>query len=323
MIKKFVLVLSSVTLIHVAYGENSSLPSPQAQEAFANEVAPHYQLTAQDVQNALAKATYQPSIISSITKPAEGKSYGDYRRLLLTPQRIQAGKSFVKSYAFAFNKEKKLYGVPPEMIAAIIGVETFYGKNTGKYKVLDALATLSFGYPKRAEFFQKELAQYISLAKKNHWPVDRLKGSYAGAFGWSQFMPSSYLRYAVSAYPGASSDLYNPNDAILSVANYFDKSGWIPGGPVAVPVKVASTTCAKLTCGKRQPLYSVREWRAHGVEVPESIPDNLKASVVTFDMDKGPQTWMIFNNFYVITCYNISINYAMAVYELSQAIEAN
>ncbi|MCD6047159.1 MAG: mltB [Gammaproteobacteria bacterium] len=322
MFKKFSLTFITCAALHTAWAANN-LPSPSEQQDFIRHVAPRYGLSAAEVQNALDKANFQPSIIKAITKPAEGKSYGDYRKLLLTPKRIEAGKDFIKSYTFAFNKEKKLFDIPSEIVGAIIGVETSYGKNTGKFRLLDSLATLSFGYPKREDFFQKELAQYLAISKNNNWNVTKLTGSYAGAFGWPQFMPSSYVRYAVSAYPGAKPDLYNPNDAILSVGNYFEKSGWVSGGPVAVPVTISPNTCTgKLECNKRQPLYPVSVWRAHGVSVPANIPDNLKASVVTLKTANDTETWMTFQNFFVITCYNISINYAMAVFELSQAIKS-
>lgn len=297
------------------------LPINQSpEEHFIQVVAPKYGLTQQEATQALAKATFQPSIIRAITKPAEGKRWGDYRDLLITPKRVQAGKDFIHSYPFAFNEAQRKYHVPSNIIASIIGVETFYGKNTGKYRVLDALSTLSFGYPKRAAFFESELAKYLILCKKNQWPVEKLKGSYAGAFGFSQFMPSSYLNFAVSAYPGAQPDLYNPNDAILSVAHYLEKNGWQEGAPIAIRVKANPSICQTLTCNRRKPTHPLSTWIKHGVKLPVAMPEDLPASLITLDMDDGQETWLIFHNFYVITTYNTSINYAMAVFELSKAL---
>ncbi len=320
--EKLLVSLLFLSCVLLANAEDSSGFIPAQKKNFVENVAPDFKLSAVDVQNALSKAVFQQSIIDKMTKPAESKSFGDYRKLLITPRRVAAGKDFIRNYPFAFNRAKRVYGVPKDIISAIVGVETFYGKNTGKYRVLDALTTLALGYPKRAEYFQQELARYILLVKKNNWSIENLMGSYAGAFGWAQFMPSSYLAYAISAYPGAQANLYNPNDVVMSIGNYFKKSGWIPGGPVAVRVKISSQTCEQLTCNKRKPLYSVATWRQNGVSsIPKFIPNTMKAGVVILRMDDGPEAWMIFQNFYVITCYNISINYAMAVYELSQAIK--
>ncbi len=305
-------------------GKDQPIPfAPGQQEKFIAIYSQKLNLNPVMMRAALDDADYQPDVIRKMTKPAEGKSWGDYRKSLLTPRRIAAGKDFMKDYAPTFALAKKRYGVPPEIISSIIGVETFYGKNTGKYRLIDSLSTLCFCYPKRSAFFGKELANYLLIIQRNHWEPGREKGSYAGAFGWSQFMPSSYLEYAVSALPNAVPDLYNPNDAILSVANYFDKNGWEAGQPVAVRVQVSPSTCTTLTCNQRKPLYSVSTWKSHGVTgVPKWITNREKASLVTLKMDDGKEYWLIFNNFYVITKYNISINYAKAVDDLSRALKA-
>lgn len=316
------LALTACTSTTPTQDNSYALPIGQSSEVyFINDVAPKYGISSEEARNAIAQARFQPTIITLISKPAEGKAWGDYRDLLITPKRVQKGKEFMNDHKLAFTEAQKDYGVPPEIISSILGMETFYGKNTGKYRVLDSLSTLSFGYPKRAPFFQQELAKYILLCKQNHWPVTQLKGSYAGAFGWSQFMPSSYLKFATSAYPGAAPDLYNPNDAIVSIANYFKENGWRNGGAIAVRINVAPTTCEKLTCGQRKPLYTVAKWKAAGAKVPANISDDLMASVVTLSMDDGKEHWMVFHNFYVITTYNISINYAMAAFELSKAMK--
>ena len=296
--------------------------APAAEQRFIAQYSKEMGLSQQEMRVALAKARYQPIIIEKMTKPAEGKPWGDYRKLLLSPRRIEAGKVFMQTHAAAFAKAKRMYGVPPEMISSILGVETFYGKNTGKFRVLDSLSTLGFGYPQRGPFFQKELAYYLKLAKLNGWEVTQLKGSYAGAFGLPQFMPSSYLHYAVGSTSNLGPDLYNPNDAILSIANYFKKNGWETGGLIAVRVSVKNNVCNILTCGKRKPLYPVSRWKRAGVTAPSWVPDAEDASLVTLQMDDGKESYLIFNNFFVITKYNISINYAMAAFDLSQALKA-
>ncbi len=288
---------------------------------FINVVAPRYGLTPDETKRVLLQARIQKSIIKKITAPTEAMSWGRYRALLITPKRIAAGREFLKLHENVFALAQKQYGVPPEIIDSILGIETFYGKNIGNYRVLDALSTLSFDYPKRAEFFQQELASYILLVKKNNWDALSIKGSYAGAFGLTQFMPSSYRHYAVSEEPNKAPNLYASNDAVLSIANYFKKNGWQQGGPIAAPVKISSRTCAELTCNQRKPLYRVDQWKRAGVQVPNNIAGTLPASVVLLTMNDGKQeAWMIFPNFHVITTYNTSINYAMAAFELSKML---
>jgi len=291
----------------------------EAEQKFVTYVAPKYGVSSEEAAAILAQVKIQPSIIKTNMRPAEKKSWGVYRAALLTPQRISLGKKFMQDHATIFAEATKRYDVSPEIIAGIIGVESQYGQHLGNYRVLDALATLSFASPRRSAFFQKELAEYMSLIVKSRDFV-KIKGSYAGAFGMPQFMPSSYLSTAVSNQPGKLANLDSPDDAILSVAHYFHMNGWQSQSPVAVRVKLAANSCHQLTCDQKKPLYSVTQWQAAGVQVPIQVDKILRASVVRLQTNSGEEDWMIFHNFYVITRYNSSINYAMAVFQLGQAL---
>jgi membrane-bound lytic murein transglycosylase B len=232
----------------------------------------------------------QPHIIQTMTAPHEGLPWYKYRAIFLTPSRAQEGADFWNQHAATLQYAQVHYGVPPQIIVAILGVETRYGRFEGTYRVIDALSTLSFAYPPRATYFQSELEQYLLLTQE--MPLDPLavKGSYAGAIGLPQFMPSSYRHYAVdSTGKGYSNLMSNPDDAILSVANYFKADGWQTGGPVAMPVK--------------QPVITSK-----------------RASLLTLKGEQGPEYWLTYHNFHVIMRYNASPQYAMAVYQLSEAI---
>ena len=291
----------------------------EAEQHFVTYIAPKYGVRSEDAAAILAQVNMRQSVVRKITRPAEQESWGAYRAALLTPQRIISGKQFIQDHTAIFTEAQQRYGVSAEMIASIIGIETMYGKYVGNYRVLDSLATLSFNYPKRAAFFQKELAEYMKLVVRNPDFIN-MKGSYAGACGIPQFMPSAYLDTAVSSEPGKLADLSLPDDAILSVAHYFHMNGWQPEGPVAVRVKLASNSCHRLTCDQKKPLYSVAQWQADGVQVPNNVEKTLRASVLRLKVSGGEEDWMTFHNFYVITRYNSSVNYAMAAFELSQAL---
>lgn len=304
---------------HVPNSYSTSATLTEAEAKFVTDIAPKYGVRAKDAAAILAQVTMQPSIIQKITKPAEKASWGAYGAALLTSQRIILGKQFIQDHTAIFTEAEQRYGVSPEIIASIIGIESMYGKHVGNYRVLDALATLSFSYPKRAPFFQKELAEYMKLIVQDPNYIN-MKGSYAGAFGMPQFMPSAYLSTAVSNEPGKLANLYLSDDAILSVAHYFHINGWQPAGLVAVQIKLAKSSCHALMCDQKKPLYTVAQWQAAGVQVPSKIDKALHASVVRLQTNQGEEDWMVFHNFYVITRYNVSINYAMAVFALSQAL---
>jgi membrane-bound lytic murein transglycosylase B len=214
------------------------------------------------------------------------------------------------------------YGVAPEYVVAIIGVETSYGRNTGSWRVIDALATLGFDYPPRADFFRRELTQYLLLTREEGFDPGSLKGSYAGAMGYGQFIPSSFRAYAVDFDADGRRDIWNNRvDAIGSVANYFARHGWIGNGPVAVQVTMDGEPLPELLNASLELDQTVGGLRARGVRL-DGVPDDAAAELLVMDGPEGTEYWVAFNNYYVITRYNRSRLYALAVHQLAQEIRA-
>jgi membrane-bound lytic murein transglycosylase B len=256
-----------------------------------------------------------------MTRPAEGKPWRDYRPIFLTDKRIAQGRVFLAQNRADLERIQKETGVPPEYVTAIIGVETFYGANTGNYRVLDALYTLGFFYPKREEFFRGELAHLFSLAREEKLDLNTLRGSYAGAMGWGQFIPSSYRNFAVDGNGDGRRDLVaSPRDAMASVANYFNKHGWMAGQPVVARAQ-AQPGAAPFVPENFEPKFTLDELAAKGYRPVDPVPA-LPATLVTLEGADGTEHWIAFKNFWVITRYNRSPLYAMAVHQLAQAIAA-
>jgi membrane-bound lytic murein transglycosylase B len=257
-----------------------------------------------------------------MSHPAEAKPWYEYRKIFLTEGRADAGVAFWREHVVALERAASEYGVDPEIIVAIIGVETFYGQRTGKYRVINALATLGFDYPPRAVFFRKELAQYLLLARDEGWDMLDPLGSYAGAMGMGQFIPSSYRMYAVDFSGDGKRDLWNSVDAIGSVANYFRRHGWALGEGVAT--RAADGQTDDVIEGLKtdpKPSYDRGVLSRQGL-LPEAMPEGEGPfSVIALEAEEGMEYWIGQNNFYVITRYNRSPLYAMAVYQLSQEIK--
>ena len=291
-------------------------------QAFIREMQSKHGFNAAQLQNTFRRAQTQPSILAAMSRPAEAKPWYAYRALFLTPKRIQGGAQFWKQHAAALARAEQTYGVPAQIIVAIIGVETQYGGNMGKYRVFEALATLAFGYPRRANFFRKELENYLLLARAEGIDPLSVRGSYAGAMGFGQFMPSSFRSYAVDFDGDQHRDIWsNPTDAIGSVANYFKKNGWRTGEPVAVPATVTGSRYAALISERlTPPQHSVAYLRSQGVTPQRPVNAAQKAMLLKFAGESGAEYWLGFDNFYAITRYNRSQLYALAVYQLSEAI---
>lgn len=300
------------------------IPPPLATgtlETFIADTAKTSGLPPEYIRAWLAQARYQPSIIRAITRPAESKTWKDYRPIFLTDARINAGRDFIAEHRSDLTRVENETGVPAEYITAIIGVETYYGANTGSYRVLDALYTLAFYYPKRAEFFRGELANLFALVREERLDLGTLRGSYAGAMGWGQFMPSSYRNYGKDGDGDGQRNLLTSSvDAIASVANYFVGYGWQRGQPVFVRAQV-DPGVAPFVPENFEPTYTLAQLAAKGYRPAERAPD-LPATLVTLDGADGPESWIGYKNFYVITRYNRSPLYAMAVHQLAQAIQA-
>lgn len=291
---------------------------PEVKE-FINEMVEKHNFNRQSLTALFDKVTIQQSIIDAMNRPAEGKPWHQYRPIFITQDSIDKGVAYYKTHKTALQKAQTQYGVPPEMIVAIIGVETRYGKNKGSYSVIDALSTLAFDYPKRAPFFRSELEQYLILTREEKIDPLSLKGSYAGAMGTPQFMPSSYRSWAVDFTGNGKRDLWdNDEDAIGSVANYFKSHGWKPNQPVVFPAKVTKPVDVS---PKVKPSTPFKTYKEQGVKVNANLADNELTSLLAYDNGKGEDYWVGLNNFYVITTYNRSQLYAMAVYQLSEEIK--
>ena len=308
-------------------------PLEQARAAFVRDTATQYGIDPAYIESVLARAEIRDSIITAMSRPAEAKPWRDYRPIFITQTRIDGGREFLAQHRDALARVEAQYGVPAQVIVAIIGVETNYGRNTGSYPVLDALYTLAFAYPRSGEpakadpenrreaFFRGELAQLFALGKETGLDITTLTGSYAGAMGWGQFMPSSYREFAVDGDGDGKRDLFNNlDDVFASIANYFvKKGGWVRGGPVTLRAN-ADVGAQPIQPESLDPVYTLDDLARRGFRPLGAVAPGQTATVVSLDGVAGPEYWFGFRNFYAITRYNISKHYAMAVYQLSEAI---
>jgi len=301
-----------------------AIPRAERIEAFIDYTARTYAINPEQIRSVLGKAELRPSIIKVMDRPAEAvRQWRDYRPIFLNEARIEGGIAFYRQHRTALEAEAALSGVPAEYIVAIIGVETHYGRFTGTYKVLDALYTLAFDYPKRAPFFAAELAQLFALVEAEpKLDIMTLKGSYAGAMGLGQFMPSSYRLWARDGDVDGHRDLIgNLPDVFASIAHYFVVHGWEEGAPVVARAERAEVA-DNLTPDTVEPIYRLGELAAHGYTPAPGEPQADAASLLTLEGSEGTEHWLTYRNFYVITRYNRSPMYAMSVQQLAQAIRA-
>lgn len=266
------------------------------------------------------QAVKQEETLKSLDKPAESMPWHRYRKIFMTDKRINEGIQFWKENQETLKRANELYGVPAEIITAILGVETFYGKYKGKYPVFDTLVTIAFDYPKRAKFFKKELEQYLLLIKEEALDARDLKGSYAGAMGKPQFISSSYRHYAIDFDGDGKRDLLNNTaDAIGSIANYFSEHGWKKDSPIAVTASYKSDQAFPEFDMK--PKHTISELSKLGIFPSQPVLASLAATPIRLEQPDHGEYWLGLENFYVITRYNHSNLYAMAVYQLSQSIK--
>ena len=289
---------------------------------FVDQMVSKHQFNRSELIALLGQVQPRQDIIAAITKPAEAKPWFQYRPIFINDARIQGGVDFWNQYETLLARAQTAYGVPPEIITAIIGVETRYGKNTGTFRVLDALYTLGFDYPPRSLFFLSELENYLLLAREEAMDPLLLQGSYAGAMGQPQFMPSSYRKYAVDFDGDGARDLWQSvPDIIGSVASYFNAFGWQAGQPVVARAQVNGEEFKGLT-GNITPSITVASLKQKGITIADDlVPDQLGA-LLEYQGASNLEYWVGLQNFYVITRYNRSPLYAMAVYQLAQEIRA-
>jgi membrane-bound lytic murein transglycosylase B len=292
-------------------------------KAFVSEMADQFGFKKRALRKWLSAAQTQPAILEAMERPAEkAKPWYEYRPIFLNDRRIREGTEFWLAHRQALDRASVRSGVPPEYLAAILGVETYYGRLTGNYRVVDALSTLAFDYPPRAKFFRDELAEYFLLARELNVDPLAVKGSYAGAMGAPQFMPSNYRRFAVDADADGHIDLWNNwPDVCASVGNYFREHGWNPGDPVLGEATVDPDKAAELDGRKLALEETVGSLKAKGVKFDTSMPDDAPAMLIAVDQPDGVHWRVGYNNFYAITRYNHSALYAMAVYELANAVK--
>ncbi|RYV00569.1 lytic murein transglycosylase B [Shewanella sp. OPT22] len=277
----------------------------------------------QEVKALLAKAQYQQEVIDAITRPWEAKPWHQYYPIFLTEKRLTKGLAFWNTYQKDIDRAAKQFNVDPQVIVAIIGIETFYGGYLGKYSVLDALYSLGFYYPPRGKFFRSELGHLFHLIDEENLDISKLKGSYAGAMGYGQFIPSSYRHYSVNFDDQHGRDLIeSPIDAIGSVANYLHQHGWQKGNPVALQLVTKATPKAKVWSGERLKL-KVSDILSPSVYLKDNIDLDVSQPTMLIKLKQPEATeyWLGLKNFYVITRYNRSPLYAMAVYQFSQQLK--
>ena len=323
MAKLFLVPALTVLMIFSAVAHAESYLSRAEVDAYIEELIQQHNFSRPELEEVLAAAERRQDIIDLMRRPAERRlNWREYSKIFLDEQRIVGGVEFWQQNQATLERAQKEYGVAPEVIVAIIGVETRYGRVTGRHRVVDALMTLAFDYPPRASFFRKELTQFLLLAREEGKNPISLTGSYAGAMGFGQFIPSSYRSYAVDFDQDGVRDIWqNRNDAIGSVANYFSRHGWRGAEQVTLPVRLKAETEQLLSIANQslKPTHSIAEMAEMGVIVDGLDPD---ARVLLLRLLGGekPEYWLGFDDFYVITRYNHSRLYAMAVYQLGQEI---
>ncbi len=312
-------VLTALGSAVAAQGSYSEQPEVQA---FMDEMVGDHGFERSELESWFSEVSRSESVIERISAPAERVlNWGEYRDIFVTDSRIEAGHRFIAQYNDDLQRAEEKTGVPLELIAAIIGVETFYGRHRGTHGVLEALSTLAFDYPPRSNFFRSELEQYLLLVREQGFDPLELKGSYAGAMGYGQFISSSYRHYAIDFDgDGVADILDNPADAIGSVANYISEHNWRTGEPVVERVQANESARERFHQDRLRPAFTVGQLREGGIELGAELSGEAPAKLITLEGRSGKEDWVGFHNFYVITRYNHSDLYAMAVYQLAQAL---
>ncbi|NOR79867.1 MAG: lytic murein transglycosylase B [Methyloprofundus sp.] len=289
---------------------------------FINKMVKQHQFDRAELESLFKSVEIKEKIIETMQRPAEGMPWYKYRKIFIQDKRIQDGVKFWQDNQQSLTAMQQKYGLPEEIMVAIIGVETFYGTRTGGHRVIDALATLGFAYPKRSKFFLSELENFLLLCREENMNPLEPVGSYAGAMGMPQFMPSSYRHFAADFEGDAKRDIWNnPADAIASVANYFAKHHWQSGKGIAFPVTATGKQYKKALTKGLKPDMSVAQLKQYKVQLPAQIATAEQLKLLSFEQKTGNDLWVGLDNFYVITRYNHSPLYAMAVFQLSQAIK--
>lgn len=288
--------------------------------AFIDEMVLKYQFDHGELEKIFKTAQHRPNIIKIMDAPFTKKPWLDYRANVVNPIRISGGLKFIAEHRATLERAEAKYGVPQEIIVALLGIETVYGRNMGNVRTLDALSTLAFDYPRRAEFFRNELVQYLLLTRERHFDVLTMQSSFAGALGIPQFMPSNYRKYGLDFDENGEVDLlHDPEDVIGSVANYVKKFGWQTGEPVIVRATVSEDSCLGAeTINAHYP----QEWAAMGIRPLVKLEQDQPMRLFDFAIGDSKEFWLGLNNFAVLKRYNMSTYYAMAVYQLAEELHS-
>lgn len=317
------LSLTVLSLLSFSTFSDTAFTQRKDVQFFIKNMVKQHHFNAQQLTATLDQVRLQPQVIESMEKPYEKKSWDVYKSLFLTPKRLKGGLDYWSANQKTLERVQKRYGVPPEIIIAILGVETIYGERQGENRVLDALATLAFNYPKRSPYFTKELKEYLLLCREHGVPATQYKGSYAGAMGKPQFMPSSYRYYAVDFNNKGKRDLISNNaDSIASIANYFNKHGWKTNEGIAQNAKLTGWRFRYIKKNPKTANYTFAQLEKAGVKpITASLNHPNRAALIEFVSNEGKEYWLAYPNFFVITRYNSSPQYALVVYLLSQQLK--
>lgn len=308
---------------------------------FIDEMVAKHKFKRAELESVFAHAQHVPAVIDAISRPATTKPWLEYRAAFVNSQRIKLGLEFWHRYRKTMRRAERKYGVPQEIIVAVIGVETIYGQDAGTFRTIDALTTLAFDYPPRADFFRSELENFLLLAREQQFDLLAIRGSYAGALGIPQFMPSSYRIYAVDFNGNHRINLLREaNDAIGSVANYLKYFGWISDAPGVLqsagagkslphkgqvrampPIAVRAQLSEEICAGDITTPRTLAAWSAAGIVPGVNLAQDQTARLIDFTVGEGKEFWLVFNNFEVITRYNNSDFYAMSVFQLAEALK--
>jgi len=316
----FIAVILVLGMLTVSPAWATSALQPQIKD-FIEEMVDRYAFDRLKLETAFAQVKILPDALKLISAPSSSISWNKYHERFVNQQRITGGVNFWRKHAQILAKASQIYGVPEEIIVAIIGIETNYGTSTGSYRVIDTLTTLAFQFPRRAEYFREELAQYFLLSREQNFDVMSIKGSYAGAIGIPQFMPGSYRRYAIDFDGDGRINLSdNASDAIGSVGNYLKMFGWQENEPIVLRAQKKSDDFLKSIEPGIEPLYSINQLRQAGIVTAAPVDGESLAALIMLDNDGQEEFWLGLKNFYVITRYNRSTFYAMSVYALAETI---
>jgi membrane-bound lytic murein transglycosylase B len=313
------IILSCICLTFISCTPEIKRTKPA--DIFISQMVAKHRFNESELNNLFQSVEIKNDIIKKISSPAEGLPWYKYRKIFLTESRINEGIKFWQENAQALAVVEQKYGVPAEIIIAILGVETLYGQKTGTHRVIDALSTLAFAYPPRSKFFLGELENYLLLCREEDINPLEPTGSYAGAMGLPQFMPSSFRTYAADFDNDSHRDIWhNKNDVIASIANYFARHKWQSGQVIAIPVNAVGENYKAALNKDLKPNLTITQLQSLRINLPKPLPLNSKVTLLAFELEQGKELWAALENFYVITRYNHSPLYAMAVYQLSQAI---